>query len=70
MQNILIYIKYKLNPNKVQIDAKLDGIKGFATNDFTLKANDAIAYYQNQYTVFMEFERRLKLKKISFKFSF
>jgi len=99
-------IKYKLNPDKVQIDAKLDGIKGFATNDFTLKPNDVITHYQNQYAVerafrisktdlrirpiyhrlenrikahilvsfvayavFMEFERRLKLKNISFKFS-
>jgi len=99
-------IKYKLNPDKVQIDAKLDGIKGFATNDFTLKPDDVIAHYQNQYAVerafrisktdlrirpiyhrlenrikahilvsfvayavFMEFERRLKLKNISFKFS-
>jgi len=99
-------IKYKLNPDKVQIDAKLDGIKGFATNDFTLKADDVIAHYQNQYAVerafrisktdlrirpiyhrlqnrikahvlvsfvayavYKEFERRLKLKNISFKFS-
>jgi hypothetical protein len=99
-------IKYKLNPDKVQIDAKLDGIKGFVTNDFILKADDVISHYQNQYAVerafrisktdlrirpiyhrlenrikahvlvsfvayavFMEFERRLKLKNISFKFS-
>ena len=99
-------IKYKLNSDKVDIDAKLDGIKGFATNDFTLKADDVIAHYQNQYAVerafrisktdlrirpiyhrlenrikahilisfvsyaiFMEFERRLKLKGIKFKFS-
>ncbi len=99
-------IKYKLNPDKVQIDAKLDGIKGFATNDFTIKPEDVIAHYQNQYAVerafrisktdlrirpiyhrlqnrikahvlvsfvsyaiFMEFERRLKLKNIKFKFS-
>jgi len=99
-------IKYKLNPNKVELDAKLDGIKGFATNDFTLKADDVIAHYQNQYAVerafrisktdlrirpiyhrlqnrikahvlvsfvayavYKEFERRLKFKNISFKFS-
>jgi len=99
-------IKYRLNPDKVQIDAKLDGIKGFVTNEWTIKAEDVIAHYQNQYAVerafrisktdlrirpiyhrlenrikahvlvsfvayavFMEFERRLKLKKISFKFS-
>ena len=99
-------IKYKLNPDKVDLDARLYGIKGFATNDFTLKANDIIAHYQNQYAVerafrisktdlrirpiyhrlenrikahilisfvayavFMEFERRLKIKGIKFKFS-
>ncbi len=99
-------IKYKLNPDKVDLDARLDGIKGFATNDFTLKANDVIAHYQNQYAVerafrisktdlrirpiyhrlenrikahvlisfvayaiFMEFERRLKINGIKFKFS-
>jgi len=99
-------IKYKLNSNKVELDAKLDGIKGFATNDWTLKPNNVIAHYQNQYVVerafrisktdlrirpiyhiletrikshilisfvsyaiFMEFERRLKLKNIKFNFS-
>jgi len=99
-------IKYKLNMDKVKLDEKLDGIKGFATNDFTLKANDVIAHYQNQYAVerafrisktdlrirpiyhrlenrikahvlisfvsyaiYMEFERRLKMKGVKFKFS-
>ena len=41
----------KLNPNKVSLDEKLDGIKGFATNDFSLKPDDVIAHYQNQYDV-------------------
>ena len=99
-------IKYKINPVKVSLDERLDGIKGFATNDFTLDANDVIAHYQNQYAVerafrisktdlkirpiyhrlenrikahilisfvsyavYMEFERRLKLKGIKFDFS-
>ena len=99
-------IKYKLNPNKVTLDEKLDGIKGFATNDFTLSSNDVIVHYQNQYdverafrisktdllirpiyhrlehrikahilvsfvsyTVYKEFERRLKLHNIKFRFS-
>ena len=99
-------IKYKLNPNKVILDERLDGIKGFATNDFTLSANDVIAHYQNQYdverafrisktdlrirpiyhrvedrikahvlisfvsyAVYKEFERRLKLHDVRFKFS-
>ncbi|MCF6172700.1 MAG: IS1634 family transposase [Campylobacteraceae bacterium] len=52
-------IKYRLNPNKVIQDEKLDGIKGFATNDFTLKADDVIAHYQNQYAV----ERAFRISK-------
>ena len=99
-------VQYKLNPIKVIQDEKLDGLKGFATNDFTLKADDVIAHYQNQYdverafrisktdlrirpiyhrieerikahillsfvsyAVYKEFERRLKLHHVSFKFS-
>jgi transposase len=99
-------IKYRLNEEKIKQDAKLDGIKGFITNDFSIKPEDVIAHYQNQYAVerafrisktdlrirpiyhrlkdrikahilicfvayavFMEFERRLKLKKIKFDFS-
>ena len=52
-------IKYKLNSNKIELDEKLDGIKGFATNDFTLDANDVIAHYQNQYAV----ERAFRISK-------
>jgi len=44
-------MQYKLNPTKIELDSKLDGVKGFATNDFSLKANDVIAHYQNQYDV-------------------
>jgi hypothetical protein len=44
-------IKYKLNYNKIIQDERLDGIKGFATNDFTLNAKDVITHYQNQYEV-------------------
>ena len=50
---------YALNPEKIELDAKLDGIKGFATNDFTLKANEVIAHYQNQYAV----ERAFRISK-------
>jgi len=56
-------IKYKLNPNKVKLDAKLDGIKGFATNDFTLEAKDVIAHYQNQYAV----EKAFRISKTDLK---
>ena len=52
-------IKYKLNSNKVSQDARLDGIKGFATNDFRLKADDVISHYQNQYDV----ERAFRISK-------
>ena len=52
-------IKYKLNKDKVILDEKLDGIKAFATNDFTLKAKDIIAHYQNQYKV----EEAFKISK-------
>ena len=52
-------IKYKLNSNKVSQDERLDGIKGFATNDFTLKADDVISHYQNQYDV----ERAFRISK-------
>jgi len=52
-------IKYKLNPNKVIQDEKLDGIKGFATNDFTLPSQDVISHYQNQYNV----ERAFRISK-------
>ncbi len=52
-------IKYKLNQDKVELDEKLDGIKGFATNYDTLSANDVIAHYQNQYDV----ERAFRISK-------
>ena len=56
-------IKYKLNPKKIELDAKLDGIKGFATNDFTLKPSDVIAHYQNQYAV----EKAFRISKTDLK---
>ena len=52
-------IKYRLNSDKVLQDERLDGIKGFATNDFTLKPDDIIAHYQNQYDV----ERAFRISK-------
>ena len=56
-------IKYKLNPNKITQDEKLDGIKGFATNDFTLNANEVIAHYKNQYDV----EKAFRISKTDLK---
>ena len=56
-------IKYRINPDKIVQDEKLDGIKGFATNDFTLKSNDVIAHYQNQYYV----EKAFRISKTDLK---
>jgi len=56
-------IGYSINPLKVQNDAKLDGIKGFITNDDTLKANEVISHYQNQYAV----ERAFRISKTDLK---
>ena len=56
-------IKYKLNPKKIELDEKLDGIKGFATNDFTLSANDVITHYKNQYDV----EKAFRISKTDLK---
>jgi hypothetical protein len=56
-------IKYTLNQNKVLQDEKLDGLKGFATNDFTLSANDVINHYNNQYEV----ERAFRISKTDLK---
>jgi len=56
-------IKYKLNPTKILDDAKLDGIKGFITNDFTLRVNEIIEHYQNQYDV----EKAFRISKTDLK---
>jgi len=56
-------IKYKLNQTKISNDEKLDGIKGFITNDFTLKANEIIEHYQNQYDV----EKAFRISKTDLK---
>ncbi len=56
-------VKYKLNSTKILNDEKLDGIKGFITNDFNLQANDVIAHYQNQYDV----EKAFRISKTDLK---
>jgi len=56
-------IKYRLNPSKILNDEKLDGIKGFITNDFTLDANEIISHYNNQYDV----ERAFRISKTDLK---
>ena len=99
-------ITFKLNQKKIDQDAKLDGIKGYITNNFTLKHKEIIEHYQNlwyiekafriskadlqirpiyhsvahrikahiliafvSYAIYMEFERRLKIKSVKFPFS-
>jgi transposase len=52
-------IGYKLNPEKVKQDEKLDGIKGYVTNEFTLTPDEVIQHYQNQYEV----ERAFRISK-------
>jgi hypothetical protein len=56
-------IKYKLNQSKILNDEKLDGIKGFITNDFKLEPNEVIQHYQNQYDV----ERAFRISKTDLK---
>jgi transposase len=99
-------IEFKLNKEKIAIDEKLDGIKGYITNDFSLKHQDIIQHYKNlwhiekafrisktdleirpiyhsiehrikahiliafvAYAIYMEFERKLRLKNIKLPFS-
>ncbi len=40
-------VEFKLNTQKVLQDSKLDGIKGYITNDTTLSHNEIISHYQN-----------------------
>ncbi len=56
-------IKYKLNQSKISNDEKLDGIKGFITNDFNLKPNEVIEHYANQYDV----EKAFRISKTDLK---
>jgi hypothetical protein len=40
-------ITFKINEQKLSLDEKLDGIKGYMTNDFSLSKNDIISHYTN-----------------------
>jgi len=48
---------------KIIEDEKLDGIKGFITNDFNLTPNEIIEHYNNQYEV----ERAFRISKTDLK---
>ncbi|MBS9782199.1 MAG: IS1634 family transposase [Arcobacter sp.] len=56
-------VKYKLNTEKILKEEKLDGIKGFITNDFNLKAGEVIEHYKNQYDV----EKAFRISKTDLK---
>ena len=56
-------ITFNINNQKIIEDAKLDGIKGFITNDFTLTPNEIIEHYNNQYEV----ERAFRISKTDLK---
>lgn len=56
-------ITFNLNDKKIDDDSKLDGIKGFITNNFTLDANEIISHYNNQYDV----ERAFRISKTDLK---
>ena len=56
-------INFNINNQKIIEDEKLDGIKGFVTNDFTLTANEIIEHYNNQYEV----ERAFRIYKTDLK---
>jgi hypothetical protein len=56
-------ISFTLNEVKLQEDAKLDGVKGFITNNFSISPQDVITHYQNQYEV----ERAFRISKTDLK---
>jgi hypothetical protein len=56
-------ITFSIDQKKVDNDSKLDGIKGYITNDFTLPADEIISHYSNQYDV----ERAFRISKTDLK---
>jgi len=56
-------ITFNINNQKIIEDEKLDGIKGFITNDFNLTPNEIIEHYNNQYEV----ERAFRISKTDLK---
>jgi len=62
-----------INYDKYNYDTQFDGLKGFITNNFTLNPTQIIEHYINlwhilisfiAYTVYKEFERKLKINNI------
>jgi len=56
-------VEFKLNKQKVDKDAQLDGIKGFLTNDTTLSHKDIISHYQNLWHI----EKAFRISKTDLK---
>ena len=56
-------IQYKLNQNKITEDEKLDGLKGYITNDLTLDHNTIINHYQNLWHI----EKAFRISKTDLK---
>jgi len=44
-------VTFKLDKEKIKLDEKLDGIKGYLTNDFKLTHNEIITHYSNLYFI-------------------
>ena len=63
LENKECSITFNIDEKRIQDDAKLDGIKGFFTNDFTLPPNQIIQHYQNQYDV----EKAFRISKTDLK---
>ena len=56
-------IQYKLNNSKIIEDEKLDGLKGYITNDITLNHKSIINHYQNLWHI----ERAFRISKTDLK---
>ena len=56
-------IQYKFNNNKIIEDERLDGLKGYITNDITLNHKSIINHYQNLWHI----ERAFRISKTDLK---
>ncbi len=56
-------IEFRLNEDKINQDERLDGIKGFITNDFTLTHNEIIEHYKNLWHI----EKAFRISKTDLK---
>lgn len=56
-------LNFSVNEEKIKQDEKLDGIKGFVTNDFSLSHNDIINHYINLWYI----EKAFRISKTDLK---